>query len=140
MLNKGMLLVAAENKNYLDDAHVIISCAQNEDAVGYGLKGFGAINRIPYWSSANIKQMWLTEFASYTNSSLILTFMYSGANLSALWSSSMTISINNRIKCTASLKMYNQLIIYGKATGVSIQDFLGQDIGVSFDPAPTHYR
>ena len=140
MLNKGMLLVATENKNPLEGAHVIISCAQKGDAIGYSLQSFGAINRIPYWSSASIKQMWLMEFASYTNSAVTLKFMYSASNLSALWSSSMTISINNRIKCTATLKMFNQLIIYGKATGVSIQDFLGQDIGISFDPAPTHYR
>lgn len=144
MLNKEMLLVATENKNYLKDAHIVVTCAKKDNVVGFNTGGLGAINRIPYWSLSKTQQMILLGFTSSSNSNPVLTFLYTKGNiLSPTWRLPMTISINNNdliIQSTTELSSYKPFAIEGVVKSVSLDNFLGKEVGICFTPAPDGYK
>lgn len=145
MLNKEMLLVTKENKNPLEDAHIVVTCAKKGNLVGFNTGGLGAINRVPYWSLSNNKQMILLGFtSSSSNSNPVLTFVHTGANnLPMSWSLPMTISINNNdliIQSTTELRILKSFTIEGVVKSVSLDNFLGIEVGICFTPAPTGYK
>ena len=145
MLNKELFLITKKNKNPLDDAHIVVTCAKKGNSVGFNIGGLGAINRVPYWNLSRTKQMSLLGFtSSNSNSNPILSFSQTGANnLPMTWSLPMTISIDNNdliIQSTTELRVLNTFIIEGVVKSVSLDNFLGKEVGICFTPAPDGYK